>query len=412
MPMCSEALIEPVCRSLSFGMASLTTADAAAALAHVRTSQRVYNFGAGPSTLPEEVIRQIQADVWNYKNSGIGILELSHRGPEYDDLVAEIDRDLREIGSIPSDYKILFMTGGATSQNYIVPANLLPAGGTADHIVTGYWAEGSIKDARQYAQCHNPQATLHVAADSAPTKHNHIPSDDQIRYSASPAYVHITSNNTIFGTQWHRVPKIPSSAFLVCDACSDFFWKPMDVRPYGLIYGGAQKNMGTTGCSFVVIRDDVLTRARKDIPRMLQYGVFSKEESRPNTPPTFAIYTVGLMAKWIKSQGGLAALEKFNRAKAGLVYAALDRHPEVFSPHAVKADRSMMNITFHCKSQGSHSAEEMDHRFIKEAAAEGLAVLKGHRAAGGMRASLYNAMPMAGAEALAGFIDAFAKRVG
>jgi phosphoserine aminotransferase len=398
-------------------------ASVSAPASEARTSGRVFNFGAGPSTLPDDVLKQIQQDVWNYRGSGIGILELSHRGKEYDKLIAEIDDDLRAIGNIPRNYKILFMTGGATSQNYIVPANLLPPGGTADHIVTGYWAENTLADARQYASCSNTKATIHVAATSADKNHSYIPADADIKYSASqgrggPTYVHITSNNTIYGTQWHRLPKIPEGAFLVSDACSDFFWKPIDVTKFGVIYGGAQKNMGTTGCSFIVIRDDILERANKDIPRMLQYGVFSREESRPNTPPTFAIYTVGLMAKWIKAQGGLAALEKLNREKAGLVYAALDANTGFYTPHVRKEDRSFMNITFACKGVGAKEGGggmEMDARFLADAGKAGLAVLKGHRAmghGGGMRASLYNAMPLAGAQALAEFIGDFAKKNG
>lgn len=396
-------------------MATTTSAISPAANPATRGSgsTRVYNFGAGPSTLPEEVLRQIQSDVWNYKNSGIGILELSHRGKEYDALVAEIDHDLRTVGNIPPDYDILFMTGGATSQNYIVPANLLPLGATADYLVTGHWAQGSLDDATQYASCHNPSAKVHAAYHGGNDKFAHLPAQQEIFYSQNPTYVHITSNNTIYGTQWldahgkARIPQIPSGAFLVSDGCSDFFWDEIDVTKYGLIYGGAQKNMGTTGATFVVVRKDLVARANKTIPRMLQYGLFAREESRPNTPPTFAIYTIGLMAKWIRSQGGLKVMGERNRAKAKLIYDALDRHPQVYAPHAAKADRSMMNITFRCKG-----GPAKDDTFLAEAKSHGLDVLKGHRATGGMRASAYNAMPVEGCAALADFIDDFAKRHG
>ena len=376
-------------------------------------STRVYNFGAGPSTVPEEVVRQIQADVWDYAGSGMGILELSHRGKEYDTIVADVDRDIRAVGNIPADYDVLFMTGGATSQNYIVPANLLPAGATADHLVTGHWAQGSFDDAKQYSSCHNATANIHLAYHGRADRFAQLPSDDEIQYSKSPTYVHMTSNNTLYGTQWldaqgrTRLPKVPAGAFLVSDACSDFFWDELDVSKFGLIYGGAQKNMGTAGTTFIVVRKDLVARANKSIPRMLQYGVFAKEESRPNTPPVFAIYSVGLMVKWVKAQGGLKAIGQRNRMKAGLVYEALDRHAGFYVPHARKSDRSMMNITFKCAA-----GPAMDDAFVAEAKLQGLDVLKGHRATGGMRASTYNAMPVEGCKALADFIDDFANRKG
>ncbi len=395
-----------------------TTASALTSQAAARGSgsTRVYNFGAGPSTLPEEMIRQIQSDIYDYAGTGMGILELSHRGKEYDAIVAEIDRDVRSVGNIPADYDVLFMTGGATSQNYIVPANLLPQGATADHIVTGHWAQGSFDDAQQYVSCHNSGATVHSAYHGGGDKFAHLPAESEIRYSKSPAYVHMTSNNTLYGTQWldaqgrARLPKVPAGAFLVSDGCSDFFWDEMDVSKFGLIYGGAQKNMGTAGTTFVIVRKDLVARANKSIPRMLQYGLFAKEESRPNTPPVFAIYTVGLMVKWVRSQGGLKAMGQRNRMKAGLIYDALDRHAGAggfYVPHAAKADRSMMNITFKCAA-----GPAMDDAFVAEARDHGLDVLKGHRMTGGMRASTYNAMPVEGCRALAEFIDDFAKRKG
>jgi len=387
---------------------SASAAPASASLNGGRSaSGRCFNFGAGPSVLPEPVIRQIQEDVWNYKGSGMGVLEISHRAKHYDQIVAEVDKDIREIGSIPANYKVLFMTGGATGQNWIVPANLLPKGGSADYIITGGWAEASFKDATQYCQCHNPGAKIHQAATSKDKGHNYIPADDAIAYSASPAYVHMTTNNTLYGTQWHRVPKVPAGVPIVADASSDIFSYPIDVTKYGVIYGGAQKNMGTTGATFIIIRDDLIEKANKDIPRMCQYGVFAKEESRPNTPPHFAIYTVGLMAKWIKSQGGLAALKKANEEKAGLIYAALDECSGFWAGHARKEDRSMMNITFRAKG-----GEALDEAFLKLAKENGCDGLKGHRSTGGMRASTYNAFPREGCKVLADLIRDFAKKNG
>lgn len=373
---------------------------------------RCFNFGAGPSVLPEEVIRQIQEDIWNFKGSGMGVLEISHRAKLYDTIVAETDATIREIGSVPANYKVLFLTGGATGQNWIVPANLLPKGATADYISTGYWSEGTIKDAQQYCQAHNPSAIIHVAATSKDKNHSYIPADADIKYSPKPAYVHITSNNTIFGTQWRRLPAVPAGVPIVCDASSDIFSEPIDVSKYGALYGGAQKNLGTTGATFVIIRDDLIERANTDIPRMVQYRTYAKDESRPNTPPHFAVYTVGLMAKWIKSQGGLAALAKRNREKAAFIYDALDSTAGFWIGHARKEDRSLMNITFRAKGTAGVPGDALDEKFLAEAKAAGCDGLKGHRATGGMRASTYNALPAEGCKVLGELIRDFAKRNG
>lgn len=370
-------------------------------------SARCFNFGAGPSVLPESVIRQIQEDVWNYKGSGMGVLEISHRAKHYDQIVAEVDKDIREIGNIPANYKVLFMTGGATSQSWIVPANLLPKGATADYLVTGHWAEASFKDGQQYLQCHNPTGSLHLAGSSKDKNYSYIPGDDELKFSAKPAFVHMTTNNTIYGTQWHRVPRVPAGVPIIADASSDIFSGPIDISKYGAVYGGAQKNLGTTGATFIIIRDDLIAGANKDIPRMVQYGLFAKDESRPNTPPHFAIYTVGLMAKWIKSQGGLAALQRANQEKAGLIYAALDECAAFWSCHARKEDRSLMNITFRAKG-----GEALDDAFMKLAKEHGCDGLKGHRSTGGMRASTYNAFPREGCKVLADLIRDFAKKHG
>ncbi|MGD9690864.1 MAG: 3-phosphoserine/phosphohydroxythreonine transaminase [Phycisphaerales bacterium] len=382
-------------------------AGAAAAINGRASSGRCFNFGAGPSVLPEEVLRQIQEDVWNYRGCGMGILEISHRGRLYDEIVAETDALIREIGSIPANYKVLFMTGGATGQNWLVPANLLPKGGTADYIVTGYWSEGSFKDAQQYAACHNPGGKIHLAGTSKDKNHSYIPADEAFSFSERPAYVHITTNNTIFGTQFRRVPRVPAGVPIVADASSDIFSGPIDVSKYGAIYGGAQKNMGTTGATFVIIRDELIEKASSEIPRMCQYRTFAKDESRPNTPPHFAVYTVGLMARWIKSQGGLAALQKKNEEKAGLIYAALDECAAFWACHARKEDRSLMNITFRAKG-----GEVLDDGFMKLAKEHGCDGLKGHRSTGGMRASTYNAFPREGCKVLADLIRDFAKKQG
>lgn len=360
---------------------------------------RVFNFSAGPSVLPDEVIRQIQEDVWNYKGSGVGILEHSHRGKVYEACLADAEEAVRKVGSVPAGYKVLFLTGGATGQSYLVPANLVPKGGHADFLVTGYWSEKNFEDGKFYGP-------MHAAANTADRKHALIPDDQELRYSSGPAYVHMTSNNTIYGTQWHRVPRVPAGVPLVCDASSDIYSRPIDVSQYGLIYAGAQKNLGTTGATVVIVREDLVERGSKDIPRMQQLRTYAKESSMPNTPPHFAIYTVGLVARWILSQGGLGVLAQRNEEKAKVLYDAIDRHGGFYIGHARRQDRSLMNVTFRCRTP------ELDEKFCKEATAAGLDTLKGHRSVGGMRASIYNAFPRAGCVALAQFMDEFARRNG
>jgi phosphoserine aminotransferase len=369
------------------------------------SSGRVYNFSAGPGVLPDEVLHQIQEEVWNCRNSGVGILEHSHRGPVYDSIVAEIDRDFREVGSIPKNYHVLFMTGGSTSQNFIVPMNFMPAdrSGTADYCNTGYWANQSIEHARIFG-------TIHEAASSKPDGYAYIPTAQQTRYSARPSYVHYTSNNTIYGTQYHSVPTPPVGAPLVCDMCSDIFSRPFDVNRYGLIYASAQKNLGPAGTTVVIVRDDLVEKARVDIPVMLQYRTFAKGESRPNTPPVFPIYCVGLMVKWIKSRGGLAHFEKYNAEKAKIVYDLIvpadSSRNGFYRGHAREGSRSLMNITFRCPTP------RLDDLFATEAERSGLDCIRGHRVTGGMRASTYNAMPREGCLALAQFMREFERTHG
>lgn len=376
-------------------------------------SGRIFNFSAGPGCLPEEVLRQIQGDVFNIRGSGIGILEHSHRAKVYDGVLAEAFEDFRKISGLPSNYHVLFMTGGATSQNFLVPANLKPQGQTADYITTGYWAEKSIEQARIYGD-------VHEAYSSKGKRHSCVPSDGEIKYSSNPAYVHMCSNNTIFGTEWHaieggkntwreRVPTVPAGVPLVCDMSSDIYSRPVDFTKYGMVYAGAQKNLGAAGTTVVVIRDDLATKKVRELPGMLRYETFAKDESRPNTPPVFAIYVCGLVFKWILSQGQggrhcLDVIHERNIRKAGLVYDAIDAgfYTGCAEPHA----RSLMNVTFKTPSP------ELDEKFCKDSTAAGLDGMKGHRSAGGMRASMYNAMPEDGCRALAEFMREFAKKHG
>ncbi len=366
-------------------------------------SGRIFNFSAGPGCLPEEVLKEAQQDIWNIAGSGVGILEHSHRAKVYDKVLAEAEANCRKIANIPANYKVLFLTGGATSQNFMVPANLLAQDQTADYLTTGYWAEKSAEQAKLYG-------TVHEAWDGRATKHSFIPSDAEIKYSKAPAYVHMCSNNTIYGTQWKRVPAVPAGVPIINDASSDIYSEPIDVTKFGMIYCGAQKNIGIAGTTLAIIKDELLARNPRELPLMLQYRVHAKDESRHNTPPVFAIYMSGLVFKWIIKQGGLEALAKRNQEKAKLIYDVLDSS-KFYKGHARPDSRSLMNITFRVSPE-IKGCEELDAKFLSEAGKAGLDQMKGHRATGGMRASTYNAMPKAGCEALAAFMREFEKKNG
>jgi phosphoserine aminotransferase len=350
------------------------------------------------------VIRQAQQDLWDVRGSGIGIMEHSHRAKVYDKILAEAIEDCRKVGDVPANYHVLFLTGGATTQNFQVPANILAQTDTADYLTTGYWAEKSAEHAKMYG-------TIHEAWDGRAVKHAYCPSDAEIKWSGKASYVHLCSNNTIYGTQWRnpdgsiRLPKPPNGAPLVIDMCSDMYSRPFNVNDFGIVYAGAQKNVGIAGCTVVLIKDELLTRNPRELPQMLQYRVMAKDESRHNTPPVFAIYMSGLVFKWILKQGGLAAMHKHNVDKAQIIYDVLDKS-SFYKGHARKDSRSLMNITFRCPT------EELDTRFIAEATKAGMDQLKGHRSTGGMRASTYNAMPVAGCKALADFMVEFERKNG
>lgn len=350
------------------------------------------------------MINQARHDLLNIGGTGMGIVEHSHRAKCFDRVLSEAVEDCRAIGNIPESYEVLFMTGGATSQSFLVPANLLGQDESADYLTTGYWAERSYEQARMYG-------TIHEAWDGRGVQHRYIPSDEEIAYSASPVYVHMCSNNTIYGTQWRnadgsmRLPVLPGGAFLVCDMCSDIYSRPMDVSKFGVVYAGAQKNVGIAGVSLVMIRKDLLERNPRELPLMLQYRVMAKDESRHNTPPVFPIYMSGLVFKWIIKQGGLATLHKRNVEKAQIIYDVLDR-TAFYTGHARKESRSLMNITFRSPSA------RLDDLFLSGALAAGMDNLRGHRATGGMRASVYNAMPVQGCKVLADYMLEFARTHG
>jgi phosphoserine aminotransferase len=347
-------------------------------------TKRIYNFSSGPAVLPVPVLEEAREALLSLGTTGIGILEHSHRGKAFLNVYHETVALCREVGRIPDDYEILFLQGGASTQFFMVPMNLLMKDQTADYLVTGSWAEKAVAEAKRFGN-------THVACSSKDRNFCYIPKTRS--FSPKPAYVHFTSNNTIFGTEMLEEPVIPAGSLLVCDASSDIFSRPLDIKKYGLIYAGAQKNLGPSGVTLVVIRKDLVERGSKDLPTMLQYRTHSANESMYNTCPTFGIYVIGLVMKWIKGQGGIASLESRNRAKAEKLYTFLDSS-RLFKPTADRDSRSRMNVTF------VTGKNELDDEFVKFAEKQGLDGLKGHRSVGGMRASVYNAFPAEGVDAL------------
>jgi phosphoserine aminotransferase len=357
-------------------------------------SDRIYNFSAGPAVLPEPVLRKAQEAVWNVAGSGIGIMEHSHRGKVFEKILDEAEAACRELAGIPDSYRVLFLQGGASLQFSMVPMNLLPDDRTADYLLTGVWAQKAVKEAKILG------GKVHLAASSESTNFDRIPRAEEISYSTNPAYVHVTTNNTIFGTQWRSEPPVPAGVPLVADTSSDMYSRPIDVRKYGLIYAGAQKNLGPSGVTLVIVRDDLVEAGPKTLPTMLQYRTYAADKSMYNTPPTFGIYVIGEVFKWIKAQGGLAAMAEHNEAKAKLLYEHLD-NSEFFRGTVQTTSRSLMNIPFRAPT------EELEAKFIAEATKKGLDGLKGHRSVGGMRASIYNAFPREGVFALVTFMKEF-----
>jgi phosphoserine aminotransferase len=358
---------------------------------------RVFNFSSGPAVMPVPVLEQIQRDLVSLPGVGMSILEVSHRSKVFEEVIARAEADLRAVANIPSNYKVLFLQGGASLQFSMVPLNLLTAGATADYIITGTWTDKAAKEAKKVG-------TVNIAGTSAADNFSRIPADSEISLTPGAAYVHITSNNTIEGTQWHRLPQV-GQAPLVSDASSDILSGPIDVSKYGLIYAGAQKNLGPSGVTIVIVREDLLARSTKTLHTMLNYAVQAENGSLYNTPPCFAIYAVGLVLQWLRAQGGLEAMARVNERKAGKLYTELDR-TGFWRPTASKADRSLMNVTFRLPS------EELEKQFVKESTAAGLDGLKGHRSVGGMRASIYNAFPESGVDTLVDFMREFERRNG
>lgn len=354
---------------------------------------RVYNFNPGPATLPLPVLEEIQRDLLDFNGTGMSIMEISHRSKEYEAVHEETEAALKEILGLGADYRVLFLGGGASMQFDMVPMNFLPAGASADYIVTGNFAERACEEAMKVGQ-------VNVAANTKDSNHNRIPAPGEIRLSPNPAYVHITSNNTIFGTQWRTLPSFGAIP-LVADMSSDILSRRFDAAKFALIYAGAQKNLGPAGVTIVIIRQDMLAKVPDTLPAMLRYDIHAKNNSLYNTPPGIAVYTTMLVLRWLKKEGGLEAIERRNEEKAALVYAAIDGSNGFYNGHAVPEARSLMNVTFRLPN------EDLEKAFASEAAKVGLVNLKGHRSVGGMRTSLYNAMPVEGCRRLAQFMREF-----
>jgi phosphoserine aminotransferase len=359
--------------------------------------KRVFNFNPGPAVLPLEVLEQAQAELLDFKGTGMSVMEISHRSKEFEAVIQMAEADLRELLGIPANYKVLFLQGGASLQFAMVPMNLRAAGASADYIVTGSWGKTALKEAQKLG-------TARAAANTEKDGFNCLP--ENLDLDPNAAYLHFTSNETIHGVEFFTEPTPPAGVPLVCDASSDFISRPIDVSKYALLYAGAQKNAGPAGVTVVVARDDVLERTPDNLPVLLDYKALADSGSLHNTPPAFAIYIVGLVLQWVKKIGGLAEIEKINRKKADLVYAAIDQSGGFYRGHAVPEARSVMNIPFRLPS------EELEDAFAKEAKSNGLIGLKGHRSVGGMRASLYNAMTVEGAEELVKFMREFQRKNG
>lgn len=361
-------------------------------------TERIFNFSAGPAVLPEEVLREAQRDLLALPGVGESILEISHRSKVFDEIIGGCEEDIRALAGIPDGYKVLFLQGGASLQFSMVPMNILPAGGKADYILTGSWSKKAVKEAQKVG-------TVQIAGSTESENFSRIPKPSEIRIDPESAYVHFTTNNTIFGTEWEREPEA-GAVPLVADASSDIFSRPIDVSKYALLYAGAQKNLAPAGVTLVIIRDDMLERSPKGLPTMLDYNTHAKEKSLYNTPPVFTIYVMRLVMKWLLAQGGLAAIGKRNAEKAGRLYGAIDGSDGFYKAHAAPGSRSNMNVAFRLPS------EHLERHFLSEAAAKKLDGLKGHRSVGGVRASIYNAFPPEGVDVLIAFMKEFQRKSG
>ena len=361
--------------------------------------RRVHNFGAGPAALPLSVLEQVQAELLDYGGTGMSVLEISHRSAAFEAIIHKAEADLRALAGIGPDHAVLFLQGGATLQFAMVPANLRAAGASADYVLSGHWSKAALQEADKTGRAR-------VAASAEASGFDRVPTQAELDLDPTAAYLHFTSNNTIYGTQWPEPPEPPAGIPLVCDASSDVLSRPIKASRLGLLYAGAQKNLGPAGVTLVVVRRDLLERVPGGLPALLDYRLLAESRSLHNTPPTFAVYVVGLVLEWLREQGGLVAMAELNEAKAARLYAAIDGSDGFYRGHARTGSRSRMNVTFRLLDA------TIEKTFLQEAQAQGFDGLKGHRSTGGVRASIYNACPIEAVAALAAFMDDFRRRRG
>jgi phosphoserine aminotransferase len=365
-------------------------------------TERIFNFAAGPAVMPVPALEEAQRELLALPGVGMSVLEISHRSKTFEAIIGECEASVRKLGNVPENYHVLFLPGGATLQFSMVPMNLLPAGSWADYIVTGSWSEKAVKEAKKVG-------AVNIAFTDKAENYVRVPKQEEIKLTPGAAYVHLSTNETIHGVEFHKLPDL-GDAVVVADTSSHMFSRPIDITKYGVIYAGAQKNLGPAGVALVIIRDDLVKKAAENrsyanLPVMLQYGTHVQDKSLYNTPPVFAIYLMNLAMKWLLGIGGLEAIGTINGRKAAKLYAEIDRSP-FFKGHAAKDSRSRMNVTFRLPN------EDLEAKFVKEAKAAGMDGLKGHRSVGGLRASIYNAFPEAGVDALVAFMKDFEKKNG
>lgn len=360
---------------------------------------RAHNFNAGPAALPLPVLEQARAEMLDYAGSGMSVMELSHRSAHFEGIIHQAEADLRTLLGIPDNYSVLFLQGGATLQFAMAPRNLIPPDGSADYVMTGAWAKAAVKEAQN-------RGRVRVIGSTEADGFNRVPAQSELDLDPKAAYLHFTSNETIQGIEFAAEPQAPEGVPLVCDMSSNIASRPIDVKKYGMIYAGAQKNLGPSGVTLVVIRNDLLERVPPKLPIMLDYKVLAENKSLYNTPPCYSIYILGLVLKWLKGLGGLEAIEKHNAAKASLIYDAIDNSGGFYRGHAQRGSCSRMNVTFRLPT------EDLEKKFAKESEAQGFVGLKGHRLVGGLRASIYNACPLESAQALTQFMAEFLRKNG
>ena len=361
--------------------------------------ERAHNFNAGPAVLPRPVLEQARDEMLNYGGSGMSVMEISHRSTHFEAIIQQAEANLRLLLDIPDDYTVLFLQGGATLQFAMLARNFIPAEGSADYINTGAWAKAAMKEAEKGAR-------VRVAAATEKDNFTYAPSQAELDLDPSAAYLHFTSNETIQGVEYGVEPAPPAGVPLLCDMSSNIASRPIDVKKYAMIYAGAQKNLGPSGVTVVLLRNDMLERVPPKLPIMLDYKAMAENKSLYNTPPCFAVYMLGLVLKWLKDNGGLEGIARHNAAKAGLVYTAIDESGGFYRGHARTDSRSRMNVTFRLPT------EDLEKAFAKESEAQGFVGLKGHRSVGGLRASLYNALPLESPRALTQFMGEFLRKHG